>query len=150
MSGAPSDGEPGGARRGRIVAVDYGARRVGLAMADPLELFAQPVGTVSPGEALVRLAALDAEHGIATLVVGWPLDDAGDDARAVARVGPFIGRARRAVPGAEIVRVDETESSRRAMRELVASGVRKKARGRKGALDAAAACVILEDYLRER
>ena len=148
MSGAATDA--GGAAAGRIVAVDYGARRVGIAMADPLGLFATPVATVAPGEALARLAELDAAHGIATLVVGWPLDDAGDEARAVARVGPFIGRARRAVPGAEIVRVDETESSRRAMQELVASGVRKKARARKGALDAVAACVILEDYLRER
>lgn len=134
----------------RIVAVDYGSKRVGIAMADPLQLFASPVATVSPGEALTLLARLHAEHGIGTLVVGWPLDDDGDEARAVARVGPFIGRARRAVPGAEVVRVDETSSSQRAMKELVASGMRKKARGRKGALDAIAACVILEDYLRER
>ena len=134
---------------GRIVAVDYGAKRVGLAMADPFGMFATPLGTVSPGEALVRLAALDAEHGIATLVVGWPIDDAGSEARAVAQVGPFIGRARRAAPNAEIVRMDERDSSRRAMQDLVAAGTSRKARRRKGALDAAAACVILEDYLRE-
>ena len=144
-----ADGDASGGTRGRIVAVDYGARRVGLAMADPLGMFATPVGTVTPGQALVELARLDAEHGVATLVVGWPIDDAGDEARAVAQVGPFIGRARRAVPNAEVVRLDERDSSRRAMEDLVAAGTSRKARRKKGALDAAAACVILEDYLRE-
>ena len=139
----------GGAQPGRIVAVDYGTKRVGLAMTDPLGLFARPVGTYAPGETLARLVELDAEYGVATLVVGWPIDDAGDDARAVARVGPFIGRARRAVPRAEVVRVDERESSRRAMQDLVAAGTSRKTRRRAGVLDAAAACVILEDYLRE-
>ena len=59
--------------RARLVGVDHGAKRVGLAVADPLRLFAQPLGTFGPAEAVDRLRTLHADEGIETVVVGWPL-----------------------------------------------------------------------------
>ncbi len=134
----------------RAAGVDYGARRVGVALADPLRLTTRPVGTFAPGEALAELARLVEEEGVGVIVVGWPLTDDGAEGHAVDRVRPFVGRLRKAAPGAEVVLQDERESSRRALRGLVEAGVPKKRRRRKGTLDAAAACVILQDWLDEQ
>jgi putative Holliday junction resolvase len=133
----------------RLAAVDVGLRRVGVALSDPLRLFAQPVGTFAPGEALTVVARLHAEHGLEAVAVGWPLDEDGAEGAAVARIRPFLGRLRKLLPGVRVEVQDETGSSRRAMDALVRSGVKREGRREKGRLDAAAACVILEDYLRE-
>lgn len=130
----------------RVAGVDYGDRRVGIALADPLRLFARPVGTFAPGEALRELARMAAEDGVGVVVVGWPLTDDGDEGAAVDRVRPFLGRLKKAV-SAEVVVQDERDSSRRALDDLVEAGVSKKRRRDKATLDAAAACVILQDWL---
>ena len=134
----------------RIASVDYGNRRVGLALTDPLALFAQPAGTYAPGEALMRLAALHAEHGLAAIVVGWPLEDDGSEGRAVDRVRPFVGRLKKLVPGVPIVQQDERDTSRRAVAALVEAGVPRGARRQKERVDAAAAVLILTDWLEDR
>ena len=134
----------------RVAGVDYGARRVGVALADPLRLVARPIGTFAPGAALAELARLVGEEGVGVIVVGWPLTDDGAEGRAVDRIRPFLGRLKKAAPGAEVVVQDERESSRRALADLVAAGVPRKRRRQKGTLDAAAACVILQDWLDEQ
>ena len=134
----------------RVAGVDYGDRRVGIALADPLRLFARPLGTFPPGEALRELARLVDDEGVGVLVVGWPLADDGREGAAVDRVRPFLGRLKKAAPGAEVVLQDERDSSRRAVDDLVAAGVSRKRRREKGTIDAAAACVILQDWLDEQ
>lgn len=134
----------------RVAAVDYGARRVGLAVTDPLGLFAQPAGTFAPGEAIAELARLHALHGLAAVVVGWPLDAEGREGASVDRVRPFVGRLKKALPGVEVAFQDERDSSRRAVEALVAAGVKRGARREKARVDAAAAVVILSDWLAER
>ena len=83
-------------------------------------------------------------------MVGWPLTEAGEEGIATRRVEPFLGRLRNALPGVPVVIQDERYTTRRAVEALLESGVRKKARRQakqKGRLDAAAAAVILQDYL---
>jgi putative Holliday junction resolvase len=136
----------------RLAAVDYGTRRVGLAVTDPLRLFAQPLGTFSPAEAVARLQALHAREGLEAVVVGWPLTEEGAEGKATRRVAPFLGRLRNALPGVAVVTQDERFTSRRAAAALVEAGVRKGARRRAqkdGRLDAAAAVFILQDYLED-
>jgi len=136
----------------RIAAVDYGTRRVGLAVTDPLRLFARPLGTFPPDEAVAQLVALHAREGLEAVVVGWPLTEAGEEGKATRRVAPFLGRLRNVLPGVAVVTQDERFTSRRAAEALVESGVRKGARRRArqtGRLDAAAAALILQDYLDE-
>ena len=131
----------------RLVGIDYGTRRVGVAVADPLRMFARPLGVYRPGEALDVLAALHASEGIDVAVVGWPLLVDGTEGTAIDRVRPFIGRLKKAVPGVRVEVQDEHGSSKRALAGLVEAGV---PRGRRrAALDAAAACVILDDWLAE-
>lgn len=134
----------------RIAAVDFGRRRVGLAVTDPLRLFAQPAGTFGPGTVLAELQRLHAAHGLAGVVVGWPLDANESEAVAVARVGPFVGRLRKALPDVPVHLQDERDSSRRAVEALVASGRRRQARREKERVDAAAAVVILTDWLADQ
>ena len=134
----------------RIAAVDYGSRRVGLAVTDPLQLFAQPLDTLAPAASIERLAAYHAAEGLEAVVVGWPLTEDGDEAAAVARVRPYIGRLKKALPGVRVETQDERYSSRRAVEGLVRAGVGRKGRRDKGRIDAAAAAVILQDYLDER
>lgn len=133
----------------RIAAVDYGAKRVGLAMTDPLRLFAQPIGSFSPDDALRRLVELHATDGLETIVIGWPLMESGEEGKATRRVEPYFGRLKNALRDVKVVRQDERHTSRRAAEVLVAVGVKKIARRQKGRLDAAAAVLILQDYLEE-
>ncbi len=134
----------------RIVGVDYGSKRTGLAVADPLGLFARPLGTFAPGHATVELVKLDAREGVAVIALGWPFEPDGAEGEAVERVRSFEGRLRKALPQTEIVRVDERYSSTHAVSQLRQAGASRRVRREKGLVDAAAACVILEDYLRDR
>jgi putative holliday junction resolvase len=131
----------------RLVAVDYGTKRVGLAVADPLRLFARPLGTWPPDEAVEELRRIHREEGLEAVVLGWPLTPEGEEGEATARVRPFLNRLRRVLPDVEVVTWDERYSSQDAAAALLAAGVRKKARREKGRVDRAAAAVILQQYL---
>ena len=134
----------------RVAAVDVGTRRVGVAVSDGLRLTARPVGTLAPAEAVATLRRLAAAPGLATVVVGWPLREDGTEGAAVARVRPFFNRVRNALPGVEVVPFDERFTSAAAQERLYAAGAWGRVRrGEKGLIDAEAACVLLEDWLRE-
>ena len=131
------------------MAVDYGPRRVGLAMTDGLGLAAHPVGTFSPDEALARLRHLHAMHGLSRIVIGWPLEPDSAEGPAVARVRPYLGRLRNAFPDVPVEPFDERDTSREAAAAMHTAGRWKAVRRDKGRLDAAAACVLLERFLEE-
>jgi len=137
--------------RGRVVAVDYGTQRTGLAVADPLRIFAQPAGAVPPGEVTERIAELvaEADAGLAVLVVGWPLLPSGEEGEATARVDAFIETLAEAFPEARIVRCDERYTSERARGAIREHGERRSGEPlfEKERVDAAAAAVILQDWL---
>lgn len=134
-------------RQPRIVGIDYGTKRVGIAVSDPLRIFARPFDTCDPREVLDRVAAMDGELGVETIVVGWPLTQEGDESTARAMVQPFIDRLQRRFGEVPIIKWDERFSSERAKRALYDAGVSKKARRSKERVNAAAAAVILQDYL---
>lgn len=133
----------------RIIGVDFGTKRVGLAKADPLGMFAQPVGTYSPSDALDQIADLNQSDQITTVVIGWPLEEDGSHGKMIQLVKEYVNRIRKRLPDAEIVRRDERNSSERA-KELIRSSerpsMRKTGRGR---IDTAAAGIILQEYLDE-
>ncbi len=133
----------------RIVGVDYGTQRIGLAMSDPLRLYAQSLGAYSSEEVIRQLTALNADPGFDTIVVGWPLTLSGEQGAATDIVRSFIRLLSKRFPDKEVVMQDERYSSVRAKNLLIRSGVRKKARRRKERVNAAAAAVILQDYIDE-
>lgn len=132
---------------GRIVGVDFGARRTGIAVSDPLRLFAHPRGTFSPREALAELQRINATDGIELIVLGWPLAPDGEEGPAVERVRAYEREIRLALPAVTIMRWDERYTSAEAKELLIAAGVPKKRRSEKGRVDAAAAAVILQSYI---
>ncbi|UWX57712.1 Holliday junction resolvase RuvX [Chlorobaculum sp. MV4-Y] len=131
----------------RIIGIDFGAKRIGVAVSDPLRMFAQPLGTFDM-EGLVRvLSRVRNEEGIELVVVGYPLSDKGEENRMTGVIDRFVAELHEAFPGTPIETFDEHRSSRTAMKILAASGSSRKKRNEKGRLDTAAACLILQGYL---
>ncbi len=127
----------------RIVAIDYGTRRVGLSMADPLRLFAQPLDTCTPKLVIRKLVSFHEKETIGVIVIGWPLNEDGSEGEATHRVDQFIRRLRPRLPGVKITRWDERYTSEEAKSRL--AGWRSKGGGHK--VDQVAAAIILEEYL---
>lgn len=134
----------------RIVGVDYGKKRVGVAVSDPLRLFAQPYGTFKPSEVLEELVQLRDREGIEVIVIGWPLTLEGEEGDATAFVASFIKRLRKELPGVPVVKQDERFTSEMAKDAIRAAGAKRKARRNKERVDAAAAAIILQQYLEEQ
>jgi putative Holliday junction resolvase len=133
----------------RLVAIDYGTKRVGLAGTDPLRLFTRPLGTYSAEGALEEIENLRARDGIEQIIVGWPLNQEGEEGSSTRRVEPFLGRLRERFPDLEIVTWDERYTSVRARKKLCAADAWKKAKRNRRIVDAVAAAVILEEYLEQ-
>lgn len=113
-------------------------------------MFAQPHGAFRPGEAVEELKRIHAEEGIATIVVGWPLTLEGKEGKATERVQQYINRLQNALPGdVRIVKRDERLTSEMAKDALREAGARRTGRVEedRGRVDAAAAALILQDYL---
>ena len=100
--------------RPRIVSVDYGTRRVGLSIADPLRMFAQPLDTYSPESAIEKLVAIHQNEKIEVIVIGWPLEEDGSEGCATRRVNEYILRLLNRMPDVDVVRWDERYTSEEA------------------------------------
>ena len=137
-------------KKSRIVGVDVGTKRVGIAVADPLRLFAQTRGTYPPEEALEALREMSGEEGIDTVVVGWPLTEEGTAENATDMVESYVDRIREALGEVTVVREDERYTSEIAKDLLRRAGVSQPGRYDRGRVDAAAAAVILQGYLDRR
>ena len=133
----------------RIVGVDYGTKRVGLAVADPLRMFAQPHGAYSQEEAVEQLRVILHTDGIEVIVVGWPLTLEGEEGTATERVQQYINRLRNAFPKVAVVKRDERLTSEMAKEAIRRFGTKWRGHPKehKGRVDAAAAALILQDYL---
>ncbi len=134
-------------RASRIAAVDYGQKRVGIAISDPLRLFAQPYGAYSPDQALEVLKSLQALDGLDVIVAGWPLTIEGEEGEMTIAVQQFINRMQKVLPGVDVVKWDERYTSEVAKEAIRSAGAKRKARRDKGRIDAAAASIILQEYL---
>lgn len=134
----------------RILAVDYGGKRIGLAISDPTGTIARPLGTLTrragkrpPIQAILDLCAA---HEVDHIVVGLPLQLSGDDSDWTREVREFAARlAERA--GLPVSLVDERLSSVIAERAVRSIGLRRRERERKDRIDAGAAAVILQAFL---
>ena len=131
----------------RILAIDYGTKRTGLAKSDPFGSFAQPVGTFPPEKLIGVLVSLLHNDPVEKIIVGYPLNSDGAKNRMTGMVDRFIEDLVKAFPDTPVETVDEYGSSRQAAKLLVESGLSKKKRQQKGRLDCAAACLLLQNYL---
>ena len=135
---------------GRVLGVDYGDRRVGLALSDPLGVAARPLMTLERGsrrEDMDRMRGIIQEHGIVRIVVGLPLDMDGTAGRRVALTRSFIDRLRQATD-VPVEAWDERLTTVQAERMLIAGDV-SRAR-RRQVVDQVAAVILLQSWLDAR
>lgn len=134
--------------RGRLIGIDVGGKRVGLARSDPFKSFASTIGTFSPDESLLEIERqIETSGPVIGFVVGWPLTPQGDRTHATGLVEVYIKKLKKRFPEVETHLIDERYSSRDARRILVESGVPKKKRSKKGRVDQAAAAYLLQQFL---
>ena len=135
----------------RILAIDYGAVRVGLAISDPLGLFATGIGTLPNDTTLTgALKKIIDERHVARIIVGMPLTLKGEAGESAKEVEAFIAKLREATP-IEIFAVDERFTSVLAADTIRSLGVGKKKREKeKGKIDEIAAVHLLQGYLQSR
>lgn len=135
---------------GRILSIDYGKKRTGLAVTDPLQLIAGGLATVSTSELFDYLQGYIAREQVERIVIGEPRQPNGQPSENLPRVQQFVNRWRKAVPQIPIEFYDERFTSVLAHRAMLDGGLRKKARQDKALVDEISATIILEDYLRSR
>lgn len=135
---------------GRILAIDYGRRRCGLAATDPLRLVATGVDTVASARLIDAVKAYMAQNEVDFIVVGQPRDMRGRDSESMTWLRPAIARLQRELPAMEIVFFDERFTSVLAHRAMLDGGMKKSQRRDKAVVDTMAAVIILNDYLESR
>ena len=133
----------------RILSVDYGKKRTGLAVTDPLQIIANGLVTIATSELFDFLRDYVGREEVERIVIGKPMQPNGLPSENLQRVTQFVNRWRKAMPQVPIEFYDERYTSTLAHRVILDSGVRKKERREnKGLVDEISATIILEDYLR--
>ena len=134
----------------RILSIDYGKKRTGIAVTDPLQIIAGGLATVSTSELFDWLKAYLAKEQVERIVIGEPRQPNGQPSENLERVQQFVNRWRKAVPDVPIDYFDERFTSVLAHQAMIDGGLKKKARQDKGLVDEISATIILEDYLRSK
>ena len=135
----------------RTIGIDYGRARVGLAVSDPLGIFASPLETV-PATKIIDYLQKYAAGGdtIERFVVGWPLNLDGRPAQAATDVEAFLKRLRKAFPAVPVELEDERFTSVLAHRAMIDGGMKKSERRDKASVDKISAAIILQSYLDKK
>ena len=134
----------------RILSIDYGRKRTGLAVTDPLQIIAGGLATVSTSELFDFLRSYVARESVERIVIGEPRQSDGTPSENYARVEQFVNRWRKAVPAIPIEFYDERFTSVLAHQAMIDGGLKKKARQNKALVDEISATIILEDYMRSK
>ncbi len=134
-------------RMGRILAIDYGTKRTGVAATDPLRIIANGLGTFATDQVLDYLIAYFKEEEVDCIVVGDPRYPDGNPAQLAPQVAAFAETLRRTFPGVAVVLHDERFTSEEAKRTILAAGLGKMKRRDKSLVDKVSAVIILQDYL---
>jgi len=135
---------------GRILSIDYGRKRTGLAVTDPLQIIAGGLATVATSELFEWLQSYIEKEDVERIVIGEPRQPNGEPSENLARVQQFVNRWRKVVPSIPIEYYDERFTSVLAHQVMIDGGLHKKARQNKGLVDEISATIILEDYMRSR
>ncbi len=131
----------------RIIGIDYGRRRTGLAASDPLGIFASALDTVDSTKIIEYLKNYTEKERIIHFVVGYPVNMDGKPSEAQADVDVFLKQLAKASPGIPVTKEDERFTSVLAHRAMIDGGMKYKDRRNKASVDKIAAAIILQGYL---
>ena len=135
---------------GRIIALDYGKKRTGIAVTDPLQIIATGLTTVDTQTLFDFLQQYISTEVVEKIVIGDPLNLDGTETDSTAAVKHCIRRLKNTFPNIPIVTIDERYTSKLASKAMVEMGMKKKERQKKGIIDEVAATMMLQEYLGER
>ncbi len=131
----------------RFIGIDYGRKRVGVAVSDPLGIFASALDTVPAAKIVEYLNNYIKNNKVKAFVVGYPMNLNNTPSEAAKDVDIFIKQLHKSFPQTPIILEDERFTSQLAMRSLIESGVKRMDRREKGAVDKVSAAIILQTYL---
>ena len=132
---------------GRLLSIDYGRRRTGIAVTDPLQIIAWGLTTVPTNLIMLFLKDYTSREQVDTIVVGHPTDMHGNDSESMRYIKPAVAQIKRLFPAIDVVYYDERFTSVLAHRAMIDGGMKKSDRKVKGTVDEISATIILNDYL---
>lgn len=135
---------------GRILAIDYGQKRCGVAVTDILKIAANGLPTVATKDILKFIKDYCEKEDVEEIVVGQPKTLRNEPSESMKYINPFLGQLRKELPDMKVTMFDERFTSSIAHREMLAAGMKKSDRQRKELADEMAATIILTDYLQSR
>ena len=131
----------------RILAIDYGQKRIGIAATDPLQMIANGLTTVETPKIYTFLTEYFTREEVETIVVGFPKTLSNEPAEVTRLINPFVEKLRKLYPDKKIELIDERFTSKMAFQTMIDSGISKKARQNKALIDQISATIILQNYL---
>jgi len=134
-------------KMGRILAIDYGGKRTGLAVTDPLQIIAGGLETVATSELLPFLVRYLSQEEVECIVIGEPRRMHNVPAEIEVKIGKFIQQLAKKFPNMKLARMDERFTSKMAFQTLIDAGAKKGTRRDKALVDKVSATIILQSYL---
>lgn len=135
---------------GRILAIDYGKKRTGIAVTDPLQIIANGLTTVPTHELMNFLMEYLKKEPVEKIIIGHPKQMNNEDSENMKNIVPFINRLKKVLPDMPVELVDERFTSVLAHQTMLAGGLKKKDRQNKALVDEISATIILQSYLESR
>ena len=132
---------------GRILAIDYGTKRTGIAVTDPLRIVPGGLKTVATHELNAFLADYFSKESVDVVVVGYPTNMNGEESASMTQIRPFVNKLVKQYPDKKIVMFDERFTSVIAQRAILDSGIGRMARRNKALVDEVSATIILESFM---
>lgn len=134
----------------RILAIDYGIKRTGIAVTDELQIIASGLTTIPSETAIAFLTTYFSKENVSKVLIGEPKQMNGEPSESTLIIEIFVTAFKTAFPEMPIVRVDERFTSKMAFQTMIDSGLKKKQRQNKGLVDEIAATILLQDYLTRK
>jgi putative Holliday junction resolvase len=134
----------------RILAIDYGRKRTGIAVSDPLQLIANGLTTVPTGELMAFLSTYTEKEPVERILVGYPKQMNNEDSENMKRIQAFVGTLQKKLPQIPVEYVDERFTSVLAHRTMLEAGLKKSNRRNKALVDSISATIILQSYLESQ
>jgi|SRR5690606_16388929 len=135
---------------GRIMCIDPGLKRTGIAVTDPMQIIATGLTTIPPADLIPFLTKYLLSEQVEKILVGYPLNLDGSETHGTALVKQLLPKLQKAFPNINIETIDERFSSRFAKQAMLEMGLKKKDRRNKGLVDEIAAAMLLQEYLQWR
>lgn len=135
---------------GRVLAIDYGAKRTGLAVTDPMQIIASPLETVASAQLMQFLKSYEEKEGIEAFVVGIPRTLENKNTDASKYVFQLLQLLKKHFPEKKVHQIDERFTSVMAQQAMIMGGMKKSDRKIKGNIDKISAAIILQSYLERK